>query len=104
MTDFLSIEDVATQLGVTANTIKNLIKQGTAPKHLKINGNAKPKFRQIDVDEWVAARIASPIKPKKAKSDKPHWKTVEKLAKANGSKPKAVAKKKIDVAPVHEIA
>jgi excisionase family DNA binding protein len=49
---FLSLSEVAAELGYNADYFRRLIKSGHGPKALRV-GRGAIKFRRHDVDQWI---------------------------------------------------
>lgn len=49
--------DVAEQLGITEQQLAKLRYEGTGPRFVRV-GPRSPRYRQIDVDDWIESRLA----------------------------------------------
>ncbi|WP_277968209.1 helix-turn-helix transcriptional regulator [Sphingomonas echinoides] len=57
MSHALTTDDAAARIGLAYSTMKKLRLAGTGPKFMKL-GRAV-RYRAIDLDEWMAARVVS---------------------------------------------
>lgn len=57
MTDrLLTREEVATLLGVTTASLRNMAYRGTGPTCIRL-GHRTVRYRQVDVDRWIERHV-----------------------------------------------
>lgn len=56
--EWLTTPEAATRLGITAQHLRNLVRDGKAPAHYRIGAHLR--FRALDVDAWLESRRVDP--------------------------------------------